>query len=107
VPDIGLMRLTLEVAHDAVTTDDTNLPDPGMILADPRIKALKVKREDIIHVLAAIQVTTGMIVIRNATDYQFELLAPVETIVEALGRQASPEETPQGATKAPGREGTR
>jgi hypothetical protein len=89
VPDIGLMKLVLQVAHDMVQTDETNFPDPGMILADPRIKKQKVKREDIIHVLIAVQVTTGMIIIRNPNDYQFDLLAPVDTILEALQREPS------------------
>jgi hypothetical protein len=93
IPDIGLMKLVLQVAHDAITTDDTNLPDPGMILADSRIKAKKVKREDIIHVLNALQITTGMIVIRSNTDYQFELIAPVETILEALQRDPAAQGT--------------
>lgn len=100
VPDIGLMRLVLEVAHQATVTDDTNFPDPGMILADSRIKKMKVKRDDIIHVLNAVQITTGMILIRNTNDYQFELRAPVETILEALQRQPSLERPEENATGA-------
>ena len=105
VPDIGLMRLVLEVAHKAIETDDTNLPDPGMILANSTIKDRKVKREEIIHVLNAVQITTGMIVIKNSSDYQFELLASVDTILEALQRSATSEESaesPEGGSKEGG-----
>jgi hypothetical protein len=102
IPDIGLMRLVLQVAHDAMQTDETNLPDPGMILADPRIKKQKVKREDIIHVLIAVQVTTGMLVIKNDKDYQFELLGHVDTILEALLRDPSSEDSEQDAGETPG-----
>ena len=55
-----------------------------MILADERIRDRKVKREELIHVLEAIQITTHMILIQNRSDYQFKLLAPYETILEAL-----------------------
>jgi len=101
IPDIGLMRLVLQVAHDAIQTEETNLPDPGMILADPRIKKHKVKREDIIHVLIAVQVTTGMLVIKNDKDYQFELLAPVDTILDALQRDLSSDASEKSAGEVP------
>ena len=105
VPDIGLMKLVLQVAHRAVETDQTNLPDPGMILADPEIKRRKVKRDEIIHVLNAVQITTAMIAIKNISDYQFELLAPVDTILEALQRDPGVEESaknPEGNLKGKG-----
>ena len=56
----------------------------GMILADERIRKRKVKRIELIHILEAIQITTYMILIQNKQDYQFKLLAPYETILEAL-----------------------
>jgi len=87
-----------------VQTDETNFPDPGMILADPRIKKQKVKREDIIHVLIAVQVTTGMIIIRNTNDYQFDLLAPVDTILEALQREPTFEVSTESSEDALGQE---
>lgn len=103
VPDVGLMKLVLQVAHSAVETDQTNLPDPGMILADPEIKRKRVKREEIIHVLNAVEITTGMIVIKNIATYEFELLAPVATILEAFQRDPAnrdaaknPEGNPKG-----------
>ena len=87
VPDIGLMKLVLTVAHDLIQSDEVNLPDPGMILADPRVKGRKIERKEIILVLNAVQIATGMIVIKNSNDFQFEMLAPVDTILEALKRE--------------------
>ncbi len=84
MPELGLMKLVLTVAHELVEKDSTNFPDPGMILADARIRERKVERIQLIHILEAIQVTTQMILIHNEHDYQFELLAPPETIVEVL-----------------------
>jgi hypothetical protein len=104
MPEIGLLKLVLEVAHHAVETDETNFPDPGMILADPRIKQQKVKRGDIIHVLVAVQVATGMIIIKNENDYQFELLAPVDTILDALRREPPSDESATSSGDTPSRE---
>jgi hypothetical protein len=87
MPDLGLMRLIMTVAQELIQKDDTNLPDPGMILADERIMKQKLKRSDLIHVLEAIQITTHMILIQNRQDYQFKLLAPCETILESLQRE--------------------
>ena len=105
IPDIGLMKLVLQVAHDAVEKDSTNLPDPGMILGDSRIRERKVKREDIIHVLNAVQVTTEMIVMKNTSDYQFELLAPVDTILEALQRDPTSDESAKSPEDGPKKKG--
>jgi len=84
LPDLGLMKLILTVAHELIQRDEVNYPDPGMILADLRVQKRKVQRSQVISVLQAIQVTTQMIIIRNTQDYQFELLAPPDTIIEAL-----------------------
>ena len=84
LPDLGLMKLILEVAHENVIADSKNYPDPGMIVAGLRAKGRDVKKEDVIHVLQAIQLTTGKIVILNTNDYRFRLIAPVETILEDL-----------------------
>ncbi len=84
LPELGLMRLILTVAHDLITQDSTNLPEVGMILADPRIRKKKVKREDVVTVLEAVQITTRMITIIDPSAHRFELNAPVQTILEAM-----------------------
>ena len=87
LPDLGLMRLILQVAHDNVVADSKNYPDPGMIIAGLRAKGREVQRDDVIAILRAIQVTTGKIVILNDKDYTFRLIAPVETILEDLVKE--------------------
>ena len=73
-----------------------------MILADDRIRKIsipandesdptktrKLVREDLQHILEAIQVTTQLVLIVTRPQYQFKLLAPVETIFEYLKRGA-------------------
>jgi len=88
MPDLGLMKLVLEVAHEQLVKDDTNPPEPGMILADERVRKRKLTREGLIHILEAIQLTTHMILILNRPEYQFKMLAPYETILEVLQRDA-------------------
>ena len=85
------MKLVLNIAHEIVEKDPTNYPDPGMILADDRIRKRMITRDQLKHILEAIQVTTQMILIINRDDYQFQLLAPPDTIVEALQRDAKNE----------------
>jgi hypothetical protein len=63
-------------------------PDPGMIVAGLRAKGRDVKKDDIIIILQAIQLTTGKIVILNDKDYRFRLIAPVETILEDLIKES-------------------
>ena len=99
LPDLGLMRLILQVAHEQMEKDETNLPEPGMILADERIRKRKLSRANVEHVLETIQITTQMILIQNRPQYQFKLLAPCETILEALQRGADDENAP-GATSS-------
>lgn len=96
LPELGLMRLILEVAHEQIQKDETNLPEPGMILADEEIRKRKLTRPALTSVLEAIQTTTQMILIQNRPQYQFKLLAPVETILEALQREFDVE-TPQNS----------
>jgi len=84
MPELGLMRLILTVAHDLITADSTNLPDPGMIVADPGVREKRIRKEDVITVLQSVELTTRMITIVNPNDYRFELNAPVETILEAM-----------------------
>jgi len=84
MPSLGLMRLILNVAHDLMAQDDTNYVEPGMILADPRIRQKKVRREDVVIVLEAVQLTTRMITIVDLNTHRFELNAPVQTILDAM-----------------------
>ncbi|MBI4392575.1 MAG: ATP-binding protein [Euryarchaeota archaeon] len=97
MPDLGVMKLVLQVAHEQMTKDDTNVPEPGMILADERIRKRKLRRPELIHILETIQITTGMIYIKNPQTYEFELKAPPETILDALKRDP----TGEGVTVAP------
>src|SRR5207245_6121767 len=101
LPDLGLMRLILQIAHEQMEKDEANVPEPGMILADDRIRQMtipandpadltkrrKLVREDLEHILEAIQVTTQLVLIVTRPQYQFKLLAPVETIFEYLQRE--------------------
>jgi hypothetical protein len=95
MPERGLMRLILTVAHGLVEADSTNKPDPGMIVADSRIRARKIKREEVIDVLKSVELTTGMLTITNPNDCQFELTAPVDTIIEAFNSSYE-SENPKG-----------
>lgn len=84
LPEPGLMRLILTVAHELVTDDATNLPDPGMIVADSRVRKRKIKREEVVNILMSVQLTTRMLTIIDMRDYRFELNAPVQTILDAM-----------------------
>jgi hypothetical protein len=84
LPDLGLMRLILTVAHELIEEDSTNLPDPGMIVADSRVRQKKIKKEDVVTVLQTVELTTRMITIIDPNDHRFELSAPVDTILEAM-----------------------
>jgi hypothetical protein len=92
MPEPGLMRLILTVAHDLITDDSTNLPDPGMIVADPRVRSKKIKKDDVINVLLSVELTTHMLTIVDPNDHRFELNAPVDTILDAM--QADYEDVP-------------
>ena len=84
MPELGLMRLILTVAHDLASGDATNLPDPGMIVGNERIRKKRIPKEDVIRVLLAVELTTHMITIVDRNDYRFELNAPVQTILDAM-----------------------
>ncbi len=84
LPDLGLMRLVLEVAHEKSVEQSQNFPDPGMLVGDNRLLARKVNKDEIKHILEAIAVTTGMITIRDRGTYEFSMKAPVETILSAM-----------------------
>ena len=94
MPELGLMSLILQIAHEQMEKDQTNPPEPGMILADERIRKRKLSQPDLLSVLQAIQVTTSMILILDKNTYQFKLLAPCETILQALQRRISDENAP-------------
>jgi hypothetical protein len=104
LPDLGLMKLILQVAHEQMEKDHANLPELGMILGDDRIRKWTIPtddgtrqrnltRADLEHVLEAMQITTQLVLITTRPQYQFKLLAPVETILEYLQRSED-EETP-------------
>ena len=78
------MKVVLTVAHEKSAEHDQNLPDPGMLVGDNRLSKRRVTKDDVKHILEAVAITTGMIVIRNQQTYEFELKAPVETILEAI-----------------------
>jgi predicted N-acetyltransferase YhbS len=89
LPDLGVMKLVLDVAHEQMSADETNVPDPGMILSDDRIRKRKLKRDELIHILQTIQIATGMLYIRNSQTYEFELKATPQTILDALKHDGS------------------
>jgi len=88
LPDPGLMRDILEAGYAAQDADANNFPEPGMILADNRIRARGLTREQLIHVLEAIAITTEMLVIRNTATHEFELLAHPDTILASMQRSS-------------------
>lgn len=90
LPDPGLMRDILEVAYEAQDADSHNFPDPGMVLANERIRARGLTRDQLIHVIEAIAVTTEMLVIRNTATHEFELLAHPDTILASMQRPTAP-----------------
>jgi hypothetical protein len=86
LPEMGLMRLILEVAHEKMDRHVNNFPDPGMLVDDSRLIARKITKQQIKSVLEALAVTTRMIVIQDHNSYEFKVIAPVETILEAMTR---------------------
>jgi hypothetical protein len=89
--EYGLMKLVLEVAHDKMVEHEHNFPDPGMLVGDARLVKRRLTKDEVKHILEAVAVTTGMIVIKNQHTHEFDMKAPVETILEAMTR-ASKEE---------------
>jgi len=88
LPELGLMKLVLQVAHEKMEEHDQNFPDPGMLVGDGRLSKRNVNKEQVKHILEAVAVTTGMIVIKDRTTYEFSVTAPVQTILEAMTRVA-------------------
>ncbi len=86
LPEMGLMRLILEIAHEKMEKHNVNLPDPGMLVDDPRLVERQVTKGQIEHILEALATTTGMIVIQDKNKYEFKMTAPVETVIEAMTR---------------------
>jgi len=93
LPELGLMKLVLQVAHEKCSEHDTNFPDPGMLVGDSRLVRRGMTKPQVRNILDAVAVTTGMVVIRDATSYEFTVTAPVETILEAMAA-ASKEDLP-------------
>lgn len=93
LPNLGLLRLVLEVAHEKSVEHDQNFPDPGMLVGDARLARRNIDKPQVRHILEAVAVTTGMIVIRDRVTYEFDLKGEVETILDAMTR-ASEEDVP-------------
>ena len=75
MPPLGLMSLVLQVANEHLVSDAINLPEPGMILGDPRIMRRKLTHDALINIIETIQLTTNMLLITNKDTHQFRLLA--------------------------------
>ncbi len=101
LPDLGLLKLVLDVAHEKSAKHDKVFPDPGMLCGDSRLEVRGVDKDQVQYILEAVAITTGMIVIKDRSRYEFELKASVETILDAMTR-ASEEEisTPVTETSA-------
>jgi hypothetical protein len=84
LPDLGLLKLVLDEAQEIVAANTRNCPDPGMIVEALRRKDRLVKKEDVITLLQAVQIATGMIVILNDKDFRFRVIAPSATILHSL-----------------------
>jgi DNA-binding protein Fis len=87
LPDLGLLKLVLDQAQEIVEANTENCPDPGMIVEALRRKNRSVKKEDVITLLQAVQIATGMIVILNDKDYRFRVIAPTATILDSLVKE--------------------
>jgi len=94
LPDLGLMKLVLEVAHEKSSEHDQNFPDPGMLVGDSRLAGRHVTKEQVKHILEAVAVTTEMVTIKDRQSYEFSVTAPVDTILAAMTR-ASTERLPE------------
>lgn len=84
LPPLGVLRDILEAAHEAMEEDAKNLPSPDMLLLHPKVKKHKLASESVDEVIRAVATTTQMIVIRDPTKTRFELLAPVQVILDAM-----------------------
>jgi Histidine kinase-, DNA gyrase B-, and HSP90-like ATPase len=84
LPNLGHMRTILEVAWQHQQEEDTNVPTPGMILGDPRVRPLKIPQQKFNAILETLATTTGMVVIKDERTYAFELRAAPEVILDAL-----------------------
>jgi hypothetical protein len=84
IPEPGLMKLILEVAHAKMDEQSVNFPDPGMLAGDPRLTKKGIPKDKILGVLQAVATTTHMVVFIDPRSNEFKLLAPVETILEAM-----------------------
>ncbi len=91
MPELGAMKLVLQVAHEQMEQHDKDFPDPGMLVADRRLIKRGITKEDVTHILHAVAVTTGMVIIRNLNNFEFSITAPVDTILEAMTRAAKEE----------------
>jgi hypothetical protein len=88
LPEPGLMKLVLEVAHEKSAEHEHNFPDPGMLVGDSRLLVRHVTKEQVKHILEAVAVTTGMVTIRDRNTYEFSVTAPVDTILAAMAQAA-------------------
>jgi Histidine kinase-, DNA gyrase B-, and HSP90-like ATPase len=97
LPDLGTLRLVLELAWEAQSKDVTNFPEPGMILVDARIRARKLERGQLVGILEAVRTMTGLIEVQDFGPYQFRLEQDPETILEAMTRAGSEDPPRAGA----------
>jgi hypothetical protein len=95
LPELGLMKVVLQVAHEKCVEDDRNLPDPGMLVGDSRLARRKITKDEVKSILDAVAVTTGMIVITDRKTYEFRVDAPVDTILEAMAEAAKEDAPPK------------
>lgn len=88
LPEPGLLRDIISVAWEIQKRDENNPPDPGMIVADERIRCRGIKRAVVERVVEAVEITTHMVLIRDPISKAFELLSDPETILETMQRSA-------------------
>ena len=100
LPELGLMKLVLQVAHEKCSEHDANFPDPGMLVGDSRLAKRGMTKPQVRNILDAVAVTTGMVVIRDPTSYEFTVTAPVETILEAMAAASKEDLPPESPTSS-------
>lgn len=86
LPDLGLLKLILDIAEEQIAKQKINYPHPAMILTDRRAIKKGLDMEKVENTLKTIQLVTGEIVFRK--DGTFEMLARSETILKEIGMES-------------------
>lgn len=87
-PDPGLTREILMLVWDDQQNDDLEKPDIGAVARALRRDGWEVRRQDVVHVLQAIQTMTGGMLRVDMDGVYVELKSDPDTILAELPREA-------------------